>query len=47
MSESKLDDVKAYIMNQEEHHRQRSFRDEFRQIFEKHRVEIDEKYVWE
>ena len=46
VSESKLDDVKAYIVNQEEHHRQRSFRDEFRQICERHRVEIDEKYVW-
>ncbi len=46
VSESKLDDVKTYIVNQEEHHRQRSVRDEFRQICEKHHVEIDEEYVW-
>ena len=46
VSASKLDDVKSYILNQEEHHRQRSFCDEFRQICVRHGVEIDEKYVW-
>lgn len=39
--------VKKYIMNQEEHHRKRSFQDEFRAILKKYDVDYDERYVWD
>jgi len=39
--------VKEYIANQEEHHRKRSFQKEFRLILERHRIEYDERYVWD
>jgi len=35
----------AYVMNQEEHHRQSSFRDEYMKLLEEHAVEFDEKYL--
>jgi putative transposase len=39
--------VRAYIANQEEHHRRTSFQDEFRRLLGDHAVDWDEKYVWE
>jgi REP element-mobilizing transposase RayT len=47
VSQSNLEDVKRYIENQEHHHRQMSFQDEFRAICRKHGVEIDERYAWD
>lgn len=46
VSESKVDDVRRYIANQEEHHRRRTFQEEFRELCQRHGVEIDERYVW-
>lgn len=42
-----LDVVIKYIENQHEHHRQRTFQDEFRGFLKKYNVEYDERYVWE
>ena len=39
--------VKDYIANQEEHHRQLSFQDEFRALLERYEIEFDERYVWD
>lgn len=39
--------VRAYIANQEAHHRTVDYQDEFRQIFVEHGIEWDERYVWE
>ena len=36
----------AYIKNQEEHHKKRTFMDEFRMILKKHGIKYDERYVW-
>ena len=47
VSSSKLDDVVAYIANQEEHHKTVTFQDELRAFFTKHKIEFDEKYVWD
>ena len=47
VSQSNLDAVERYIFNQEEHHRKISFKDEFRSLLDKHRLEIDEKYCWD
>ncbi len=47
VSQSNVDQVRAYIAAQEEHHRKVSFQDEFRALCRKHGVEIDERYVWD
>ena len=47
VSPSNVEQVKRYIANQEEHHKHRSFQDEFREICKRHGIEIDERYVWD
>jgi REP element-mobilizing transposase RayT len=47
VSQSNLARVRQYIENQEEHHRRMTFHDELRALFTKHRVEFDERYVWD
>lgn len=47
VSPSHVDALVRYIDNQEEHHRQESFQDEFRRLCKKYGVEIDERYVWD
>ena len=39
-------DTIAYIQSQPEHHRKRSFEEEFVTFLKKHNVEYDPKYVW-
>jgi putative transposase len=39
--------VKAYIANQKEHHHKNTYQNEFRGFLRKHRVEYDERYVWD
>jgi REP element-mobilizing transposase RayT len=39
--------VSAYIRNQKEHHRNRTFQEEFRSILDRHGFEYDERYIWE
>lgn len=36
----------AYIQTQEEHHRRRTFEEEFLTFLRKHNIEFDEKFVW-
>jgi REP element-mobilizing transposase RayT len=47
VSESKADDVKQYIANQVEHHKKKSFQDEFRELCQRHGIALDERYVWD
>lgn len=47
VSYSALDDVKKYIENQKEHHRTRTFQEEFLAFLEKHHIEYDPKYVFD
>ena len=47
VSHSGVDAVKAYIANQEEHHKKQTFKDEFRDFLRKHEIEFEEKYLWE
>lgn len=47
VSPSNLEKVTEYIAKQEEHHQVKSFQDEFRAMLKKHRIDWDEKYVWE
>jgi len=46
VSASKRADVRQYIQNQAEHHRKRSFKEEYLEMVEKSGVEFDEKYLW-
>jgi len=47
VSPSQLDAVLEYVENQEEHHRIRSFQEEYRDFLRKYGVEFDERYVWD
>ncbi len=47
VSPSEVDELVGYIKNQEEHHKQETFQDEFRRLCREYGVEIDERYVWD
>jgi putative transposase len=47
IGESGVAALRRYIAQQKEHHRKKSFQDEFRQFLAKYRIEYDEKYVWD
>jgi REP element-mobilizing transposase RayT len=44
---SEIDKVITYIENQKEHHKKKTFQDEYRAFLKKYKVEYDEKYVWD
>ena len=47
ISESMMEDVKKYIENQPEHHRQYCFQEELRTLLNKHKLDYDERYLWD
>ena len=47
VSESRVESVVEYIRTQPEHHRKMTFQDEFVMLLKKHRVEYDERYLWD
>ncbi len=47
VSESNVSTVRDYIANQQEHHRHRTFQDEYRAFMQRHGVAFDERYVWD
>ena len=47
VSESNVPAVRDYIAGQQEHHRKKSFQDEYRAFLVRHRVDFDERYVWD
>jgi REP-associated tyrosine transposase len=44
---SGLEVVKNYILNQKEHHRKRTFQEEYVLFLKKYEVEYDERYIWD
>ncbi len=44
---SDLNALLHYIDNQEEHHKTRTFQDEYRAFLTKYGIEYDERYVWD
>ena len=44
---AQVDIVIAYIENQHEHHRKKTFQDEYRAFLNKYKIEFDERYVWD
>lgn len=47
VSESNVPAVSRYIANQEQHHRTRSFQEEFVEFLKKNKIAYDERYIWE
>ena len=45
VSESQVKVVERYIASQEEHHRKRSFQEEYLELLQKHGLDFDERYV--
>ena len=46
VSDSRRAAVKLYIANQAEHHRSRTFQEEYRDFLRQAGVEFDERYLW-
>ena len=47
VSQSNLERVIDYVNRQSDHHRQKTFQEEFRELCIRHQIEIDERYVWD
>jgi REP-associated tyrosine transposase len=47
VSKHDIPEVTAYIQNQREHHRTRSFQEEFVALLVRHGVDYEEKYLWD
>ena len=45
-SRSQIDSVVRYIMNQEQHHNRKTFREEYEEMLEEFKVEYNEKYLF-
>ena len=47
VSESQYPIVRKYILNQEAHHRRRTFEEEFIELLERHNIAYDRRYVFD
>jgi len=47
VSPDDVESISAYIANQHQHHSKIHFQDEYRSILKEHKVEYDERYVWD
>jgi putative transposase len=47
VSPSQLEAVVQYVDTQQEHHRTRTFQEEYRELLHKHGLDFDERYVWD
>jgi hypothetical protein len=47
VSHSQLDKVINYIINQKEHHKKKTFKEEYVEFLNKYMIEYDEKYLFE
>ncbi|MBN2805478.1 MAG: IS200/IS605 family transposase [Prolixibacteraceae bacterium] len=45
-SKSQMSNVYNYILNQEQHHKKKTFREEYLSLLEKFEIEYDEKYLF-
>jgi len=46
-SKSQIDTVINYILNQEEHHKKKTFKEEYLYFLKKYKIEYNEKYLFE
>jgi putative transposase len=47
VSESQVPGLTKYIRTQEEHHHKQTFQEEYVALLQKHRIEYDERYLWD
>jgi len=47
VSQSHVSQVRNYILHQEQHHRRKTFQDEFRAFLKRYEIEYDERYLWD
>ena len=47
IGQSNIVALKKYIAAQKEHHRHRSFQEEYRAFLTKYKIEWDERYIWD
>jgi len=47
VSKSSLPDVAVYIQGQREHHRTKTFQEEYVAFLKKHEIEYEERYLWD
>ena len=47
VSASRVDSIIEYIRSQAEHHRKMTFQEEFVALLKKHRIEYEERYLWD
>ncbi len=47
VGQSEVHAIVRYIDGQEAHHQEVSFQDEYRRLLREHKIEFDEKYVWD
>jgi len=46
VSQSNVVAVREYIAAQPEHHRKRSFQEEYLELLKKHEIELDDRFIW-
>jgi REP element-mobilizing transposase RayT len=46
VSKSKIPDVRVYIENQREHHRKKTYKEEYLELLQLNGVNFDERYYW-
>jgi putative transposase len=46
-SHSQISSVYDYILNQEEHHKKKTFKEEYMELLKKFEIEFNEKYLFE
>ncbi len=46
-SRSQIDVVAQYVLNQEKHHKKKTFREEYIEMLKKFEIEFDEKYIFD
>jgi putative transposase len=47
VSHSQIEIVRSYIQNQREHHKTRTFEEEFIELLRRHEIDFDRKYLFE
>jgi hypothetical protein len=47
VSPTHVPSVREYIETQEEHHRVKSFQEEYREFLKRYEIPYDERYVWD
>ena len=47
VSSSKVEVVKNYILNQKKHHKEISFKEEYRTFLKEYKIDYNERYVWD